>query len=88
MAQNPFNKSFKEITVIDRFNIQPNTDIVISRAIRFNDEKVAYINRQSVLGSSKGYKGKGVRIPKHQIQPIVNILLELEAQNKKGFEKN
>jgi len=79
-------KQFKEIKEMYRFNMHPNTDLVISRAIRFDDEKVAYINHQSAPGSTEEYKGKGVRIPKIQIKNVIDALTKLFEQSKEGFE--
>jgi len=89
----PFDKNFKEIVEKHRFHIQPNTDVVISKAIRFNDEKVAYINKASPPDSQKGYRSKGIRIPKEQIDNIVNGFKELlvyhksigKSENSTGF---
>ncbi len=83
MKAHSWDKHFKEIQEVKRLTFTPNTDVVISIAIRFNFEKVAYLNRQSIPKSDHGFRDDGVRIPYEQIDNLVFCLRNIESRYQK-----
>lgn len=83
MKSRSWDRHFKEIHEIKRLTFTPNTDVVISIATRFNFEKVAYMNRQSIQESTQGFKDDGVRIPYEQIDNLVFCLKNIENRCEK-----
>lgn len=86
MRSHAWDKHFKEIQEISRLTFTPNTDVVISIATRFNFERVAYLNRQSIPKSEQGFRDEGVRIPYEQIDNFIFCLNEIENRYRNFIE--